>query len=131
MATSIQTVGERAEAFNDLDLIAIVRLLGQEAAARPGEYSAITAVLARWERNLAAYGPGTIDLNFNDLASSDKRRSELILLLAAVDKGVGQFGKTIPSSVLNDRCAVPGVTFQDYPISLLRLAMTRLRGLLG
>ena len=130
MANSIQTNGVKAETFNDLDLIVLVCLFDPEVTSVPDRYVALRTVIAGWKRGLTVYGPGTIDLELDDLASFEGERSQLISLLTAIDDKIDKFGETVPASLLNERCLVPGVTFRDYPTSLLKGAIKTIKTLL-
>lgn len=131
MATSIQVIGDRAESVNDLDLIALICLLEQEVESSPNVYETVAPLVARWQRDLANYGPGVIDLNLDGLVSSLNARAELVALLKAVDEKIRSSKKPVPASVLNARCSAPGITFHDYPLTNLTAAIGRLQALLG
>jgi len=116
--------------FNDLDLMAILYLADLEVASRPSNYLTISATLTKWKQRLMTYGPGTIDLNLNELSSSNNAIPELIEILDTVNANLEKFGHAVPASILNQQCNAPGVRFFEYPTSLLRPAITRLRQLL-
>jgi hypothetical protein len=124
----MQQIGERVEPFNDLDLIAVLSLLDREVVSRPDEYLELRPLLSEWKRDLVTYGPGTIDLKLD--AVSHRGRAQLRSLLASVGDRVEQFGNSVPASVLTERLQVPGVRFNDYPVSVLRTVVNALRKLL-
>ncbi len=126
MAHSIQVFDDRAEIFNDSDLLALVCLLGLELDSSGDSYPAAASVVARWQSALAGYGPGTIELGLGGIVASAEEREELVQLLELVDRRVGSYGDTVPALLLNGRCSVPGVIFRDYPGSILAAAIHRL-----
>lgn len=131
MASSIQVVGGHAETLNDLDLIALVCLLGQEIECQQVDLKLLLPFVARWQAGLKGYGPGTIDLQLEQIASSDEAKDQLLTALASVEERLEQYGNMIPATVLNKLCAVPGVDFRDYPTSLLSSAAAKLAGLVS
>lgn len=130
MATSIQTFGPQAQAFKDLDLLVLVCLLARQLDSAPTAYRAVAPFVAKWKQASAVYGPGTIDLELDELATSENAKLELLDLLRDVGQTLGQSGATIPSSILNSECRVPGVHFAEYPTSLLSAAIASLTNLL-
>lgn len=131
MAHSIQTLKGRAESFNDLDLIAVLGLIEREVSRRPAEYEALRPRAAQWKRDLGGYGPGTIDLCLDESALSDQAQRDLRAVLSRLDDQLEQMGPKISAIVLNEVSGAPGVTFQDYPTSLLKDAVARLRALIA
>jgi hypothetical protein len=131
MAHSIQTVGDRAESFNDLDLLVLICLAGQEVTSSAPSYPRLASFVKRWKHEVATYGPGTIDLRLDDLVTDDLvtatgALSELDSMLTALRARLEQHGRTIPAAVLNSECPTPGVTFYDYPTMHLANACDRL-----
>lgn len=131
MSTSFQVFGDRVEAFNDLDLIALVYLASRRVASEPDRYLAFAPMLADWILGIAVSGPGTIDLNLNNLIAPDTTRCELIALLTRIGEELSQFGDSVPASVLNKQQVAPNVKFHDYPVTLLSTALRALKSLLG
>lgn len=127
MATSIQVVSGRAEAFKDLDLLVLTCLMNQEVAARRGQYPFVAPFVRLWIRELGTYGPGTVHLRLDEILSSEPAAMELTNLLDAADAAVSAFGTTVPGALLNANCSVAGVRFSDYPTALLTDAVRRLR----
>jgi hypothetical protein len=130
MAHSIQTIGEKSEIFKDADLIALVCLLNLEATSNPGEYPALNPVIAQWMREIAASGPGTIDLKLDELPTGGREKSEMRALLAAIERNIALFGNAVPAAILNEQCPLPGITFNDFKTSFVKDAVDKLRGLL-
>jgi hypothetical protein len=130
MAHSIQVVDGRAEAFNDLDLIALVGLMAQEMKRGTPGHEMLEPLMADWRARLAFYGPGTIDLKLDGVISSSALREQVVSLLAAVESRVRAFGDAVPAPVLNELRMVPGVRFHDHATSTLVSAIIRLRALL-
>jgi hypothetical protein len=130
MAHSIQTIGKKSEILKDVDLIAFVCLLHLETASHPGEYSELTAVVAQWMREIAASGPGTIDLNLNEITSAGREKSVLRALLAAGESSISQFGNAVPDAILNEQCPIPEIRFNDFKTAFIKNAIDKLRALL-
>jgi len=131
MATSIQIVGNKVEHFRDLDLIALICFMSDAVQQDPEAFSVIAPVVDSWNGALVDYGPGAIELGLDGVASSRQLTQELDLLLSRVAARITGFGPTIPSSFLNHRCQVPGVTFAEYSGVLLLQALEKLRNLLS
>ena len=130
MATSIQTIGDRAEVVNDLDLLALLAILKDTATQTRDRYSSLQPFMECWEENCVGYGPGTLDLRLEDIAADQITKSELEHLLMGVEGKLSGFGKTVPTSLLS-RCRAPGVTFNDYPTSKIKLTIERIRSLMN
>lgn len=131
MSTSMQTVGNKAEYFRDLDLLALICLMSDGAQGTPDAFPAIVPIVAMWSRELANYGPGVIDLNLDVIASSEDLARDFGTLLSTVAARINGFGQTVPSSYLNGQCRAPGVTFADYSATLLLQALEKLRSLVS
>jgi len=130
MAHSIQLIGEKAEAFNDLDLLVLVGLMISELEHNAGEYSALRPYIDIWSESRFAYAPGVIDLRLNDAVSRAGGRDQLEQLLSAVERRLESFGEIVPASKLNSQWPVPGVTFHDYSTSLVENAINKLKRLI-
>lgn len=130
MAHSIQVVGGNHQIFHDADLIALVTLLDHCLQHEPGKYLALSPVIAQWQRDLEAYGPGVIHLGLDSVVHAPDVRSELLRLFAALEERLADLGDTVPASLLNERCVAPGVELYDYPTSMLLAAISKLRELL-
>jgi hypothetical protein len=130
MATSIFIVGNRHQMFKDLDLIAIVCLLEDKVQSTRPNYDAMLSWISQWQEDLRYYGPGTIDLQLEQLMAVPEAGVQLISLLSAVHDDLRQSGGTVPAPVLQNRCKAPGIIFRDYPVDLLMSAIERLMILL-
>ena len=131
MAHSIQVMGGRAEAFDDLDLIALLGLLGLEVESAPHAHLHVAPLIAVWQRDLETYAPGTIELNLEAVKRSAAQEAELALLLDSVARHARRYGRNVPAQVLSSRCKAPGVTFFDYPAARIHEAIRRLRDMIG
>ena len=130
MATSIQTIFEKAEMFNDLDLLVLLRMMVEEVKQNPSQYCSLGDLAAAWDETCSNYGPGVIDLKLESVASTPAQ-SELTLLLSTLEDNLDRLGSVIPATTLNDRWAVPGVRFKDYTTSKLIAAIGKIRNLLN
>jgi hypothetical protein len=130
MATSIQTVGNRTEIFNDLDLLAVLALLNEAATQRREECPSLEPFVKRWHENCVGYGPGTLDLGLEEVVANNAARKTLDQLLLVVERRLCGLGRTVPASLLAAWCKAPGIAFKDYPAEHVRSAMTRIRALL-
>lgn len=130
MATSILTIGDRAEVVNELDLLALLFLLIDSATQARERYSTLMPFIERWEKNCVGYGPGTLDLQLEDIVDDQETESELALLLKDVEGKLSSYRETIPASLLSS-CKAHGVTFKDYPISNVNSTIERIRTLIN
>lgn len=130
MAKSIQRVADRSEAFDDVDLLLVVRLL-LSLLDHPGG-KAFVEIRSTWEALLRLHAPGTIDLGLEDLVANAARRDQLSLLLDKTEDRLQQWGEAIPHSYLKRECQIDGVIFEEsYPTRYLISTVRRLRGLVG
>src|SRR3954454_723473 len=104
-------------------------MLEREATAAPGRYGRVTASVSRWKSDLANYGPGTIDLRLDETADAADLL-ELRSLIMAADSNLAVKGEKLDGAAINEACRVPGVTFNDYPVVLVRRALSELKALI-
>lgn len=131
MATSIQVIGDNGQAFKDLDLIAAVCLLERRLDATQIPEPKVQALVTRWQDALTGYGPGTIDLGLDDLSSDAELCAQLSLLLSTLRGEILSYGSVVPAALLNESNRAPGVTFYDYPVARLVVALERLAEMLS
>jgi hypothetical protein len=127
MGHSIQVIGNRAENFHDLDLIALIGLMSEGVQRHPERFREISPFVGEWVRALAGYGPGVIDLDLNAVVSSESVAKELETLLSEVADRIRGLGPAIPASLLNANCRAPGVMFADFPAASLLAALDTFR----
>jgi hypothetical protein len=130
MATSILVVGQRAELFNDLDLLVLLGLILEEMEDEPGHYPSLQSRASTWADCRESSGPGTIDLDLESLVQNAQAKRDLLELLSAVTRKLDVVGPYIPADVLNSRYAVRGVRFNDYSTARLSGAMEKIQNLL-
>jgi hypothetical protein len=130
MATSIQIVGSKHEAFNDLDLLVIVGLLVNRLRASPPD-GMLDKDRREWERVLAQYAPGCIDLKLGALSADFGKKRAMFVALSLVNEDLLRRGELILGTTLNREVDVPGVRFSDYKTSTLLLVARKLAMLLG
>ena len=131
MGTSIQVVRGKAESFNDIDLLVLLRFMVEEIGAGPSEYPSLAPFVSIWTDCCSDSGPGTIDLQLDRLDLDERSASEFARLLNAVERAWAAWGALIPAHVLNTKYFVRGVRFNDYEISRLTAATDKLRKLVG
>jgi hypothetical protein len=130
MATSIQGIGGRREAFNDLDLLVITGLVIELWKTKLQDRR-LDTVCHEWERARAEYAPGVIDLKLGSIASDTDKRKAMLEMLSLVKAHLLGQGETIAAAVLNNQLRVPGVRFSNYKTSVLLTSACRLATLLG
>lgn len=130
MAHSIQTVGARADTFNDFDLIALICLMLDEVQKNPGTFPLVGPLVQAWSVSLEGYGPGVIELDLDAIAAAAKTAREFDILLSSVESAIRRHG-TVPASVLRALSRAPGIEFADYPGEFLLEASKRLRALMS
>lgn len=129
MATSIQTIGDRAEVMHDLDLLALLVLLNDTATQAPDRYPSLHPFFQSWEENCIGYGPGMLDLRLEDIVAHRVAKSQLEQLLIDAEHKLSGFGEMIPASLLA-ACKAPGVTLNAYSSSNLKSTIERIRSLM-
>ncbi len=130
MATSYQIVGDRAQHFNDLDLLVVLHLMIRDAdALRESQFQKLELV-NYWRHVCETYGPGTIDLRLNALASDQSLKTFFLRLLEAVNSDSEAIGETYPAKLLMKEWLTPGVTVYEYKTELIRSTVENLRKLL-
>ena len=127
MAHSIQTVGDKAEVFNDLDLLVLVSLMTEELEHSADDYPLLITLASSWQACHSHYAPGMIDLDLDRAIATGDAREQFERLLAAVEQKVERIDDLIPAGELNSRLRVPGVTFNDYRPALLITAINKMR----
>jgi hypothetical protein len=130
MAHSIQVIGDRSEIFNDLDLLALLILMNEELESNPRTYPLLVSIAGHWRDCCEIYTPGAIELNLEQLVSSEDARQQFETLLSTVSQKLERSGDTIPAIELNSRMRVPNATFFDYPTSLLLATIKKINRLL-
>jgi hypothetical protein len=131
MAHSIQVLDEKAETFNDLDLLVLIKFFLMELKRNSEAYPRLASIATGWRESLENYGPGTIDLRVERAVGDAEGRQQFANLLAAVARELNRDGELVPAAELNSLSAVPGVKFYDYQKSLLREAIAKLNKLLS
>lgn len=130
MATTILTVNEHHESFNDVDLLIVVRMVVLSIADdRSGELS---VVKRRWERAIEARAPGVVDLGIEECANDANLRRQLAELLESLETRLSALGDEVPVARLLGNRRLPGIAFREpYPTHHLVSAARRLRELIG
>jgi hypothetical protein len=127
MGYSIQSIGHVKQSFNDLDLVALVGLMSEIVQLSPEDFCFVSPLVAEWERALIGYGPGVIDMNLDEVVSSESVSREFGALLSRTANRIRDLGPSVPATLLNARCQAPGVKFAEFPSSLLLEALEQLR----
>jgi hypothetical protein len=130
MGHSIQRVRDRFEIFHDLDLVSLVGLLLEEVHRRPHDYPHTERIVEAWVAELPKAGPGTIELELDTVVAAEGRIAEFEKLITPVRERVVGYGKTVPASVLNSACHMPGVVFEDLGSEVLLSAVDGFRDLI-
>jgi hypothetical protein len=126
MAHSIQVVGDRHEVFEDMDLLVVLGLLLEELSERPERYARLARLRDVWTECRTGFGPGTIDLELDEVAAHPASKNELLDLLAATEGRLSSYDAVIPGHVLNAQCGVRGVYFNDFPTDRVAESIQRL-----
>jgi hypothetical protein len=105
--------------------------MDSELEANQSGYENISLHLDRWKTNIKNAGPGTIDLELDNILQSSLTYSQLLSLLAAVNDRLRSFHEVVPAIVLQTRCPVEGVRFVDYSVTVLASVIAEMRTLLG
>jgi hypothetical protein len=129
VATSIQEFKGKALMLNDLDLILVVALILRLIPRTPRSL-ALEHVAEHWERALASYGPGVLDLELDTLMRSPVEVNSLSALLSSIEAELAPYGGIVPASVLNDLVSLPGIKFADYQAETIVIAGKLLKELL-
>jgi len=125
MAHSIQTFGGKSEVINDIDLIVFI-VFALEIISELPEVESLRPLAEEWQSVLHQYGPGLVDLKVDRLLVTPEQERDFTTLLETILAEAAQYHDTIPASFLNNQASIPGVTFHDYKVSLLRDAVKRL-----
>jgi hypothetical protein len=129
MAHSIQHYGARMAFFVDLDLLVIICFMGRIVRQRPGRFASLADSVAEWQKY--EYAPGTINLDLDRIAASETSVVEFNDLLTEVEGEFRAAGKFLEKQTLNSSCRVPGVVFNDFPVSSLLECVEELKKLMG
>src|SRR5207249_3711717 len=87
-------------------------------------------VLAQeWTASMKQYGPGVLNLKLEQLLGTPVQAAAFAKLVQELLTKTAQYEEKLPASLLNQRISVPGVTFYDYDVLLLKDALERLRTL--
>ncbi len=126
MGTSYVTIDGRSEAFNDTDLLVLLRLTTYSMRNQ----ELLPEIAEAWEGAIQGHGPGVVNVPMDRLAGQSTEREQLSALLSGLQAEVQGFGGTVPVAYLRERCDLPGIRFDaPYPTKLLVAAIKRLRGL--
>jgi hypothetical protein len=131
MGHSIQMFRNRSAIINDVELVALICIMEDEADARSTMFPTIRPAVMRWCASLAAYGPGLIEMDLDALLSSAQCEREFLSLLSCVEERLRLFGEKVPKSLLY-RCCVPGIKFDsDYDSRFVSEAIAMLKKLVS
>lgn len=130
MATSIQVVHGRSQLFNDLDVIALICLMTERVASVETSYVQLNSFITEWNEALMNYGPGTIDLKFDELVASSAAFHQFTSLIDNIYDEMKRIDMHVLTSTLNARCRAPGVHFANYRGGLLTRMIDEVRSLL-
>lgn len=128
MATSIQVSLGRAEAFNELDLLVLVHLMLQ-AASQMSQTPETAELVSRLKIVCEGYGPGTMDLQLDDIRKNDVLRSAYLGILKVTMARLASAGPTVPARAIMTGWLTRGVRINDFSAELIRTASQRLRKL--
>jgi hypothetical protein len=128
MATSIQVSSGRAEAFNDLDLLVLLHLMLQ-AASQMSQTPATVEIVARLRATCEDYGPGSIDLQLDDIRTDEALRNAYLGILRMAMDRLDSAGSVLPAEAIMTGWLTRGVRINDFSVELIHTASERLRKL--
>ena len=127
MGTSYVSFQDRCEAFNDSDLLMVLRL----ASNSMGQRGVLAELANAWEEAIRNHAPGVVDVPLGNLAEQSTERGQLAALLLELETEVSNFGDFVPLPYLREHCNMRGIRYlAGYPTSRIVAAIKRLRDLL-
>lgn len=100
MGHTFQIYRDRAERFDDLDLLIIMSMVIDYINEHQEVYPSIIQTLKNWEDRIAGYAPGVIELNFDRELSEDAVRYAFLSVLSEVRAKLVSFGDSVPLEFL-------------------------------
>lgn len=128
MATTHLSLNGRTEAFDDVDLLLVMRLILNEADdnGRQGRPDFSKA----WEEAIDMRAPGMIPIDLEMANSTANSRAVFARIIERTSRHLDEWCDSIPLSYLQKHCLIPGVQFSlDYPTARLRETLVCLRRL--
>ena len=94
------------------------------------EFRCLSQLVEYWSTVPEISGPGTIDLNIEEVSSDRNSCNELLEIISRSAAMIVAMGEKIPATVANERWKVPGVNFRDYDTRRLIKVLEQLKSLL-
>lgn len=129
MGTSIQTIDQHSAILNDVDLLILMGLMVNQVSENPEAYSALDGFCRQWIHSRETYGPGTLDLNLQEISTEERSRIQFLRLLEDLKKRGLQNPTVLSADFLNTHFKVKGVRFFDCDADRILLAIDKLLAL--
>jgi hypothetical protein len=119
MAHSIQIVGKKIAIFKDLDLLLMMRLIESRVREESDLYSELQEITNRWRDSWENYGPGTIDMELEEIAKSPAKRYAFLSLMDSIKQWLISQAPVLHCEKINKEFRISGVVFFDYRVDFL------------
>ena len=124
--TSYLEFEDRIEAFDDVDLLAVLSFMLHAMRARPTR----TDLIKGLGFAIDTHAPGVVQLPLEEHLEEQEARTQFADALRDVLLQLQAMGEEVPLELLRERCHIPGVRFaRDYPAQRLIDVVARLESL--
>jgi hypothetical protein len=129
LANSILSLGDSFRVVNDFDLLLLLGMMGEEFLAHRERYPALADEAKQWLEARIAYGPGTIEVDLDEILSCAEKRDQFKRLLERTEELLLLHGSVLGSTEIEQRWGCPGVQYFDYSTVSVLKALDSLRSL--